>query len=55
MAEINQAIGATGIVSQQCKMVVQQYGEQIVEMLVAQVTECMSIVQINWVVLLALP
>lgn len=36
VAEINQAIGATGIVSQQCKMVVQQYGEQIVEMLVAQ-------------------
>uniref|UniRef100_A0A7I4FQH2 Peptidase A1 domain-containing protein n=1 Tax=Physcomitrium patens TaxID=3218 RepID=A0A7I4FQH2_PHYPA len=36
VAEINQAIGATGVVSQQCKMVVQQYGDQIVEMLLAQ-------------------
>lgn len=37
MAEINQAIGATGVVSSECKLVVQQYGEQIVEMLLEQV------------------
>lgn len=37
MAEINQAIGATGVVSNECKMVVKQYGDQIVEMLLAQV------------------
>lgn len=38
MAEINQAIGATGVVSNECKMVVKQYGDQIVEMLLDQVT-----------------
>jgi hypothetical protein len=37
VAEINQAIGATGVVSNECKMVVQQYGDQIVEMLLEQV------------------
>jgi phytepsin len=36
VAEINQAIGAKGVVSNECKMVVQQYGDQIVEMLLAQ-------------------
>lgn len=36
VAEINQAIGATGVVSNECKMVVEQYGDQIVEMLLAQ-------------------
>lgn len=36
VAEINQAIGATGVVSNECKMVVKQYGDQIVEMLLAQ-------------------
>lgn len=43
MAEINQAIGATGVVSNECKMVVKQYGDQIVEMLLAQVNGCHSI------------
>lgn len=37
MAEINQSIGATGVVSNECKMVVKQYGDQIVEMLLDQV------------------
>lgn len=37
VAEINQAIGATGVVSNECKMVVKQYGDQIVEMLLDQV------------------
>ncbi|KAJ7558159.1 hypothetical protein O6H91_04G027100 [Diphasiastrum complanatum] len=38
IAEINQAIGANGVVSEQCKVVVAQYGDQIVELLLAQVT-----------------
>lgn len=37
VAEINLAIGATGIVSNECKMVVQEYGDQIIEMLLEQV------------------
>lgn len=37
MAEINQAIGATGVVSGECKMVVQQYGDQIIELLLQEV------------------
>lgn len=37
VTEINQAIGAKGVVSNECKMVVQQYGDQIVEMLLAEV------------------
>ncbi|BBN09637.1 phytepsin [Marchantia polymorpha subsp. ruderalis] len=36
VAEINHAIGATGIVSEECKMVVEQYGEMIIEMLMQQ-------------------
>jgi len=40
VAEINQAIGATGVVSNECKMVVKQYGDQIVEMLLEQVSKC---------------
>lgn len=37
IAEINTAIGATGVVSQECKMVVQQYAEIIIELLEQQV------------------
>ncbi|KAJ4976298.1 hypothetical protein NE237_001404 [Protea cynaroides] len=37
IAEINHAIGATGVVSQQCKVVVAQYGDQIIDLLIAQV------------------
>ncbi|KAF2285725.1 hypothetical protein GH714_007442 [Hevea brasiliensis] len=36
IAEVNHAIGATGIVSQECKAVVAQYGETIIEMLLAK-------------------
>lgn len=44
VAQINQAIGATGVVSNECKMVVQQYGDQIVEMLLEQVNfNCWSL------------
>jgi hypothetical protein len=34
---INHAIGATGVVSQECKAVVQQYGQTIMELLLAEV------------------
>ncbi|GBG66410.1 hypothetical protein CBR_g60063 [Chara braunii] len=37
IAEINQAIGATGVISQQCKQMVTQYGPMIVDLLQAQV------------------
>ncbi|XP_041023257.1 aspartic proteinase-like [Juglans microcarpa x Juglans regia] len=33
---INQAIGASGVVSQQCKTVVEQYGQSIIDLLVAE-------------------
>ncbi|GLT83574.1 hypothetical protein SLE2022_018540 [Rubroshorea leprosula] len=36
IAEVNHAIGATGVVSQECKLVVSQYGETIIEMLLAK-------------------
>ncbi|CAA0826503.1 Aspartic proteinase A1 [Striga hermonthica] len=36
VAMINQAIGATGIVSQECKAVVQQYGQTIMDLLLAE-------------------
>lgn len=34
---INQAIGASGVVSQECKAVVQQYGQSILDLLLAEV------------------
>nr|AAC34854.1 senescence-associated protein 4 [Hemerocallis hybrid cultivar] len=36
ITEINHKIGAAGVVSQECKAVVQQYGQQILDMLIAQ-------------------
>jgi phytepsin len=36
IAEINDAIGATGVVSQECKMIVAEYGEVIIELLEQQ-------------------
>ncbi|URD92780.1 aspartic proteinase [Musa troglodytarum] len=36
ITEINQKIGASGVVSQQCKAVVAQYGEKIMDMLLAK-------------------
>lgn len=39
IAEVNQMIGASGVLSQQCKAVVAQYGEKIMEMLVAKVSQ----------------
>ena len=37
MAQINEAIGASGLASQECKSVVSQYGDMIMELLMAQV------------------
>lgn len=34
---INQAIGAEGVVSQECKAVAQQYGQTIMNLLLAEV------------------
>lgn len=34
---INQAIGATGVVNQECKAVVARYGETIMDLLLAEV------------------
>lgn len=34
---INQAIGANGVASQECKAVVEQYGQTIIDLLVAEV------------------
>lgn len=36
ITQINNAIGASGIISQECKTVVSQYGDVIVELLIAQ-------------------
>lgn len=37
IAEINHKIGASGVISQECKAVVAEYGQQILDMLIAQV------------------
>lgn len=37
ITEINHAIGATGVVSQECKAVVEQYGQTILALLLAEV------------------
>ena len=37
IAQVNHAIGASGVVSQECKAVVSQYGETIIDMLLAKV------------------
>ena len=37
ITQINEKIGAAGIVSQECKTVVSQYGEKILDQLLAEV------------------
>jgi len=37
ITQINEKIGAAGIVSQECKTVVSQYGENILDQLLAEV------------------
>ncbi|KAI4306114.1 hypothetical protein L6164_029422 [Bauhinia variegata] len=36
IAQVNHAIGATGVLSQECKAIVSQYGESIIDMLLAK-------------------
>jgi len=36
VAQVNHAIGAEGVVSEECKEVVKEYGDVIIEMLIAQ-------------------
>ncbi|XP_050212846.1 aspartic proteinase A1-like isoform X2 [Mercurialis annua] len=38
VTQINHDIGASGIISQQCKTMIEQYGEVILEMLLSQAT-----------------
>ncbi|KAG0632168.1 hypothetical protein M758_1G309800 [Ceratodon purpureus] len=38
VAEINHAIGATGVISGECKLVVEQYGDLIIQMLMSQLS-----------------
>ena len=37
VAQVNHAIGAEGIISTECKEVVREYGEMILELLIAEV------------------
>lgn len=37
IAQVNHAIGATGVVSQECKTLVSEYGEVIIDMLLSKV------------------
>lgn len=37
VTEINHAIGATGVVSEECKIIVSQYGQAILDLLSAEV------------------
>lgn len=37
ITQINHAIGASGVISQECKTVVDQYGKTILEMLLSEV------------------
>ncbi|KAJ9560923.1 hypothetical protein OSB04_006083 [Centaurea solstitialis] len=39
VAQINEAIGAAGVMSEQCKSLVDQYGKAIIEMLLSEVAE----------------
>ncbi|XP_077250936.1 aspartic proteinase A1-like [Tasmannia lanceolata] len=47
ITEINHAIGATGVVSQECKTVVSQYGEMIMELLLTEANPKKICSQIN--------
>lgn len=43
---INQAIGANGVASQECKAVVEQYGQTIIDLLVAEVNTWLLLISI---------
>ncbi|WP_323192941.1 pepsin-like aspartyl protease, partial [Halostella sp. PRR32] len=38
IAQINEAIGGSGIANKECKTVVNQYGEQIINLLLSQIS-----------------
>lgn len=40
VTEINYAIGAAGVVSEECKTIVAEYGEMILQFLVSEVNLC---------------
>jgi hypothetical protein len=42
VAEINHAIGATGVISGECKLVVEQYADIIIQLLMSQVNLVMT-------------
>jgi hypothetical protein len=59
VVEINLAIGATGVVSGECKMIVEQHGDQIIELLLEEVlysanscTSCRTILHLKIVTLM---
>jgi phytepsin len=60
VVEINLAIGATGVVSGECKMIVEQYGDHIIELLLEEVlysanscTSCRTVLHLNIITLMA--
>ena len=42
IAQINHAIGAAGVVSQECKAVVEQYGQTIIHLLFSEASSVYS-------------
>lgn len=48
ITEINEKIGAAGVVSQECKTVVSQYGQQILDLLLAEVCILQTRVLLFW-------
>jgi hypothetical protein len=59
VAKINLAIGATGVVSGECKMIVGQYGDQIIELLLEEVlysanscTSCRTVLHLKIITLM---
>ncbi len=60
VAEINLAIGAAGVVSGECKMIVEQYGDQTTELLLEEVlysanscTSCRTVLHLKIITLMA--
>lgn len=60
MADINLAIGATGVVSGECKMIVEQYGDQIIQLFLEEVlysanscTSCRTVLHLKIITLMA--
>ena len=45
VAEINLAIGATGIISGECKLIVDQYADLIIQLLMSRVCCTIALIQ----------